>query len=53
MQQLTPDQRRQFQNMNRDQICIDLARTLSPEHVGGKYWTMDRASGEVAAFSFS
>ena len=53
MQQLTEDQRRQFHNTYKDQICIDLARTLSPSDVGGEYWTMDRISTEVPEPSFS
>lgn len=53
MQHLTSDQRRQFHNIRRDQICIDLARALSPEDVGGEYWTTDRPSGKVAALSYS
>lgn len=54
MQQLTEDQRRQFRKMLPLQICIDLARALCPEDIGGgEYWTMDRFSKEVAALSFS
>jgi hypothetical protein len=53
MQQLTEDQRSQFHNMSSAQICIDLARTLSPENINGEYWTMDRTPKEILAFSFS
>ena len=53
MQQLTTDQRLQFRNMDRDQICIDLARTLSPEEIAGEYWTTDRPPRKVAALSYS
>lgn len=53
MQQLTDDQRRQFHKTRNDQICIDLARTLSPKDVGGEHWTMDRVSSDVPEPSFS
>lgn len=51
MQQLTEDQRHQFHNMRIDQLCIDFARTLSPEDIGGEYWTMDHTPRRVPAFS--
>jgi hypothetical protein len=53
MQHLTTAQRLQFRNMRRDQICIDLARTLSPEDVGGEYRTTDRLPENIAALSYS
>jgi GDP-mannose 6-dehydrogenase len=53
MQQLTEDQRRRFHNTNQNQICIDLARTLSREDVCGEYWTTDRLSVEAAEPSLS
>jgi GDP-mannose 6-dehydrogenase len=52
MQQLTSDQRQRFQALQPDQICIDLARALSPQDVGGNYWTLDRNSRELSAVSY-
>jgi GDP-mannose 6-dehydrogenase len=41
MQQLKEEERPLFGAMNADQICIDLARTLRAEEVGGEYRAMD------------
>ncbi len=42
MQQLQAEDRGLFRAMRNEQVCIDLARTLTPEDVGGEYWSMDR-----------
>jgi hypothetical protein len=44
MQQLKNDDAKSFQNLKSDQICIDFARALSPEAVGGQYRAMDYPS---------
>jgi GDP-mannose 6-dehydrogenase len=41
MQHIKPEERDQFRELGSEQICIDLARTLSGEAVGGEYWSMD------------
>ena len=41
MQQLAADERRQFGKMRADQVCIDLARSLAADEVGGEYKTVD------------
>lgn len=46
MQQLDPEDQRRFRTLAPGQICIDLARTLSAEQVGGEYWSMDTPQRE-------
>ncbi len=41
-QQLTLKDRCQFIRLRPDQICVDLARALNPDEVGGEYQTTDR-----------
>ena len=52
-QQLRPEDRRQFITMKSTQICIDLARTLCAEEVGGEYQTVDGAQREEALLAAS
>jgi GDP-mannose 6-dehydrogenase len=46
MQQLGSEDRSTFGSMRRDQICIDLARTLSQVEVTGEYQTFDASRQE-------
>jgi GDP-mannose 6-dehydrogenase len=48
MQQTRAEDLRHFRSLKSDQICIDLARTLSAEEVGGEYWSMDTPERESA-----
>ncbi len=48
MQQVKDEDRRQFRKMKADQICIDLARTLSAEEVGVEYRSVGAPKKEVA-----
>jgi hypothetical protein len=41
MQQMRAEDLRYFRSLKSDQVCIDLARTLNAEEVGGEYWSMD------------
>ena len=41
MQQLKPEQKHAFSALKPEQICFDLARTLTPQEVGGEYRTAD------------
>lgn len=51
MQHLTQEQRQKFRDLRCDQICIDLARTLSPKDVAGEHWTMDSVSKDLPSLS--
>jgi GDP-mannose 6-dehydrogenase len=48
-QQVSAEDRLKFVNMAPDQICIDLAGSLLPEHVGGAYETIDTPQEELLA----
>ena len=48
-QQLAEEERRQFLKMQPEQVCIDLAGTLSKEQVGGRYETVDTPQRELVA----
>lgn len=41
MQQVKPEDQHHFRSMKPEQICIDLARSLAAETVGGEYLSMD------------
>ena len=48
-QKLTLEDRRQFTKMKKNQLCVDLACTLSPNEVGGEYQTIDSSRPELLA----
>ncbi len=48
MQQVRDEDRRQFGKMKSNQICIDLARTLSAKEVGVEYRSVGAPKREMA-----
>lgn len=48
-QQLAEEEQQQFLKMKPEQVCIDLAGTLSKEQVGGRYETVDTPQEELVA----